>query len=239
MPSNTTPDDSVDDVAHGATSNRESLPQRLVTHGTRLFGATRRSRSGGTNTPTGDLTTASWSARQRVLRAYHADNLTKARHCSEQLVRAGFNTGDIPYGYRPQRVRVCPPGRRPRWRTRLRIEPVEASTVRMIFVWRGEDRLHTRQILRRLTESRYPAPLDPDTGQPSMWTLAVVRAILRNPKYLGRQVWGRTRHGKRAPREQWVWSDVWVHPPLITAEEFAAANPHLRFQEPATAVTAA
>ncbi len=239
MLSNTTPD-SADDVARGdSPSGRESLPQRLIAHGTRLFRATRRPRSGGTGDHAGDLTTASWSTRRRVLRAYHADNLIKARRCSEELVRAGFNTGEVPYGYRAQRVRVCPPGRRPRRRTRLRIEPVEASTVRMIFVWRGEDRLRTREILRRLTESRYPAPLDTDTGQPRVWTSAAVRAILRNPKYLGRQVWGRTHHGRRTQPEQWVWSDVWAHPPLITAEEFAAANTPFRFQEPAAAATAA
>lgn len=37
-------------------------------------------------------------------------------------------------------VRISPQGRRPRWRTRLVIEPVEANIVRMIFPWRGEDR---------------------------------------------------------------------------------------------------
>lgn len=162
--------------------------------------------------------------RQRVLREYHAVNLEHARRASEEMVRAGFNTGAVPYGYRAQRVRVVPAGKRPRWRTRLLIEPVEASTVRMIFLWRGEDRLHFSEILRRLSAARYPAPLDPETGQPGVWTRAVVRAILRNPKYTGRQVWGRHHHGRRAPHTLWVWSPVWVHPPVITGEEFAAAN---------------
>ena len=64
----------------------------------------------------------------------------------------------------------------------------------------------------------------PDTGQPCAWTTAIVRAILRNPKYLGRQVWGCPHHEKRTPRTEWVWSDLWVHQPLVTAEEFAAAD---------------
>ena len=108
------------------------------------------------------------------------------------------------------------------------IEPVEASTVRMIFLWRGQDRLHIAEILRRLTAARYPAPLDPETGQPGVWTAGVVRSIVRNPKYLGLQVWGRRHHGRRAPRACWVWSEVWVHPPVVTAEEFLAANRHTR-----------
>ncbi|MBE1468195.1 recombinase family protein [Kibdelosporangium phytohabitans] len=57
-----------------------------------------------------------------------------------------------------------------------------------------------------------------------MWTVAIVRAILRNPKYTGRQVWGRTHHGKTTPRADWVWSEVWAHPPLVTANEFTAAD---------------
>ncbi|PXY18311.1 recombinase [Prauserella flavalba] len=166
--------------------------------------------------------------REVVLRDYHAATTAKARRAAEQLVLAGFNTGVVPYGYRPQRVRVTPAGRRPRWRTRLVIEPVEASTVRMIFLWRGQDRLPIAEILRRLTAARYPAPLDPETGQPGVWTAGVVRSVLRNPKYLGRQVWGRRHHGRRAPRACWVWSQAWAHPPVVTAEEFLAANRHTR-----------
>ncbi len=30
----------------------------------------------------------------------------------------------------------------------------------------------------------------------------------------------------RVPRAQWVWSQEWVHPPLITVAEFTAANRH-------------
>jgi len=218
MPSNTTAQDESGDriPCWAATAGHQTFGQRLTAMGARLFGwATDPDR--GEDTP-------SWRVRQHVLRDYHATNLAAARTVSEELVRAGLNTGDVPYGYRARRVRVTPAGRRPRWRTRLLIEPVEASTVRMIFVWRGEDRLSTTEIRRRLAASRYPAPLDPETGEPGVWTVAIVRAILRNPKYLGRQVWGRTRHGKPTPRTDWVWSEVWVHPPLVTAEEFAAAD---------------
>lgn len=98
-----------------------------------------------------------WSVRHRVLREYHAATVAEARRASEEMVRAGFNTGTVPYGYRARRVRIAPAGRRPRWRTRLVIEPIEAATVRMIFLWRGQDHLHIAEILRRLTAARYPA----------------------------------------------------------------------------------
>lgn len=167
-----------------------------------------------------------WPVRQRVLREYHVVNLAHARRASEEMVRAGFNTGAVPYGYRAQRVRVTPAGKRPRWRTRLVIEPVEAATAKMIFVWRAENGLTVAAIRQRLIAARYPAPLDPQTGQPGVWTRAAIGAILRNPKYTGRQVWGRRHHGGPAPRARWVWSPVWAHPPVVSADLFAAANRH-------------
>ena len=103
----------------------------------------------------------------------------------------------------------------------------------MIFVWWGEDRLSTTEIRHRLAASDYPAPLDPDTGQTGAWTVSAIRSILRNPKYLGRQVWGRTHHGKRVARSEWIWSEMWVHPPVVTPAEFAAANPSFQFPHPA------
>jgi hypothetical protein len=156
-----------------ATAGHHTLGRRLTAVGARLF----RSRADANN----DEPELSWSGRRLVLSDYHATTLATARTASEELVRAGFNTGDVPYGYRAHRVQVTPAGGRARWRTRLVLEPVEASTVRMIFVWRGENRLPTTEIRRRLAASRYPAPLDPETGQPCVWTVAMVRAILRNP----------------------------------------------------------
>jgi hypothetical protein len=98
----------------------------------------------------------------------------------------------------------------------------------MIFIWRGEDGLTIAEIRQRLVGARYPAPLDPDTGQPGMWICAVIAAILRNPKYHCRQVWGRRHHGRQAPRARWVWSPAWAHPPIVNAELFTAANQRTR-----------
>ncbi|MFB9691047.1 recombinase family protein [Amycolatopsis plumensis] len=216
-PNNTARGESGDRISHwAATAGRQTFGQRLAAMGVRLFGSATE--------PDNGEATPSWRVRQHVLRDYHAANLAAARSASEDLVRVGFNSGDVPYGYHTRRVRVNPEGRRPRWRTRLLIEPVEASTARMIFVWRGEERLSTLEIRRRLTASRYPAPLDPETGEPGAWTVAMVRAFLRNPKYLGRQVWGRTHRAKPTRRTAWICSEAWVHPPLVTAEEFAFAD---------------
>ncbi len=215
------------------TNNHDSVPRRATTAvqhpraqhlAGRLLSWPRRERTADMTSPTVPHSTVPQPVHRRVLRQYHATTLAHARHATEELVRDGFNTGDVPYGYRARRVRVTPPNRRPRWRTRLTIEPVEASTVRMIFIWRGTDHLTLQQIQHRLTASRYPAPLNPDTGQPGVWTVPMIRAILRNPKYLGHQIWGRTHHGKPLPHSAWVWSAARAHPPLITTEEYAAAN---------------
>jgi Recombinase len=209
-----------------ATAGRRSLAQRVAAHGARLFGSSKRQPNDRDSGRTTDSADVAWAVRQRVLREYHTATLAQARRGSEELVRAGFNTGAVPYGYRPRRVRVSPSGRRPRWRTRLVIEPAEAIPVKLIFRWRTQAGLDTGAIRRRLIATGYPAPRDPETGLEGVWTRAAVRAILRNPKYTGRQVWGRHHHGRRVPRAQWVWSQEWVHPPLITVAEFTAAHRH-------------
>lgn len=165
----------------------------------------------------------------RILQRYHARNLAAARRATEDLVREGWHTGCIPYGYQPQRIRIAPIGRRPRYRTRLMIEPVEASIVKMIFLWRVHDGLSLDEIVHRLNGARYPTPIRPGASEPAEWASPVVRAILGNPKYTGYQVWGRTHHGYPTPSEQWVWSGHWAHPPVIDLETFMAAqqlSPH-------------
>lgn len=213
---------------HGQHEQDGEFPRRAATARRGLLYSPRRGPGENTSAATATTSGVPWPVRQRVLREYHAANLAHARRASEQMVRAGFNTGTVPYGYRAQRIRVAPAGGQPRWRTRLVIEPVEAATVKMIFTWRGDDGLSVTAIRQRLVAARYPTPLDPETGQPGVWTRANIKAILRNPKYLGRQVWGRRHHGRRTPREKWVWSPVWAHPPIVSTEEFVAANRRTR-----------
>lgn len=93
-----------------ATAGRCSLTQRVAAHGARLFGSSRRRPTDDRSGPTTDSADVPWSVRQRVLREYHTATLAQARRGSEELVRAGFNTGSVPYGYRPCRVRISPSG---------------------------------------------------------------------------------------------------------------------------------
>jgi hypothetical protein len=65
------------------------LGQRLTAMGARLFRSATDPNKGEAE--------RSWRVRQHVLRDYHAANLAAARTVSEELVRAGFNTGDVPY----------------------------------------------------------------------------------------------------------------------------------------------
>jgi hypothetical protein len=198
---------------------RKTLSQR-VTDAARVV----HRRRAAAHQPAREVADARWPSRQRLLSSYHAANLTSARRASEQLVRAGWHTGAVPYGYRPQRVRIAPHGRRSRYRTRLVIEPVEAAVVKMIFTWHVSERLSIPEIRQRLTKSRYPEPLDSDTGQPRPWTQALVQAIMRNPKYCGHQVWGRTHHGHTVPSHRWILSDTLAHPALIDDATFTAAQ---------------
>jgi site-specific DNA recombinase len=101
-------------------------------------------------------------------------------------------------------------------------------------------------IAEGLTKDRVPCPSAHDparnrhrTGQ--AWSKAAVRAILRNPRYTGRQVWNKQRKdevlidvddvalGHQAklrwnPEGDWIWSNQVVHEPLIDADTFADAQ---------------
>ena len=74
------------------------------------------------------------------------------------------------------------------------------------------------------------------------WTAGAVRAIVGNPRYVGRQVWNRTRRDESrlldpldpalgtdyrqvaSDRGDWVWSQEVSHEPIITVETFTAAQ---------------
>jgi hypothetical protein len=173
-----------------ATVGHRSLTQRVAAHRARLFGSSKQQSTDRTSGPTTNSADVPWPVRQRVLREYHTATLAQARGGSEELVLARFNTEAVPYGYRSRRVQVRPSGRRTRWRTRLVIEPVGAIAVKPIFRWRAEAQLDPARIRRRLIDAGCPTPRDPETGLEGVWTRAAGRAILRNPKYTGRQVWG-------------------------------------------------
>ena len=74
-----------------------------------------------------------------------------------------------------------------------------------------------------------------------LWSKSAIRAIVRNPRYTGRQVWNRQRrdevlidvddvalgHETRMrwnDRAEWIWSEQQTHDPVISVEEFETAQ---------------
>lgn len=157
-----------------------------------------------------------------VLAAHHAETTRRARRAMVDLVRAGYQIGRPPYGYRALRIRVTDPTGHSKLRAVLVPDWHTAAVVKQIFTWRTDHRLGIATIAAQLNSdpSRYPPPT-----QSGRWTVQAVRRIVTNPKYTGRQVWARTVAGRPAPIEQWVTSARRVHEPLVDARTFHHAQP--------------
>jgi DNA invertase Pin-like site-specific DNA recombinase len=132
---------------------------------------------------------------------------------------AGWNTGPVPYGYAPDRHPHPNPMKAGMGQTRHKLaeDPDTAMWVPRIFEWRILDHLALTAIARRLDELGAPRP----AGR--RWAGSTVDAILKNPKYTGYMVWGRSKRngaGRSAamlkvPADQWLWSPEPTHPALI------------------------
>jgi len=167
--------------------------------------------------------------RAQVLADYHADTTRRARAATVALVRAGVHIGPVPYGYRTRHVRpgsatvAQPPGTVRR--RQLVPDPVTAAVVAAIFSWRVDEHLSTTAIAARLAADpmHCPPPLHPTTGRERPWTARMVRAVLSNPVYTGRTVWGRTHHRRRTPAQGWITSTPGAHRALVDDRTFARA----------------
>lgn len=157
---------------------------------------------------------------RRAIATYHAETARRSRARIIELVLAGRHVGRIPFGYRPTSQVRC--GRAEG--TALTIEPIEAATVAMMFAWRTRDRLGRTEIARRLNTARYPRPAHPVTHQEVAWTGRHVAAILANPVYSGRTVWGRARGGRALPAELWIMSTRREYAAIVDDREFLAAQ---------------
>ena len=130
---------------------------------------------------------------------------------------------------------------------RLDLDPIAAPVVQRIFTeFVAGKGLYA--IARGLTEDGIPSPSahDPDRNRHRLagrgvWAKSAVRAILKNPRYTGRQVWNRQRRDEvlidvedvalghqtkmrwNDPNE-WVWSDQPTHQPIIDPDLFQAAQ---------------
>ncbi len=135
----------------------------------------------------------------------------------------GWNTNSVPYGYAVEKVTHPNPAKaaKGRTKTRLTLDPARAPVVAQIYAWRTGEKSGVNAIVWRLNADpgRYP-PADPATG----WSLGGVTAILGNPKYTGHQVFGRRRHRRLLPLDQWHWSPQPTHPPIVDRDTWDTAQ---------------
>ncbi|GAB3474354.1 recombinase family protein [Amycolatopsis cihanbeyliensis] len=171
----------------------------------------------------GDLVDARGNRIQwAVLAAHHADTTRRARAAMVEIVRAGYQVGPPPYGYRALRIRVTDPSGHSRLRAVLVPDWQTGAVVKQIFIWRADHGLTFAVIAARLNSDlrQYPAPRP--NGR---WSAKAVRRIVANVKYTGRQVWARTIAGRPVPTERWVTSAPKVHEPLVDERTFHRAQP--------------
>jgi DNA invertase Pin-like site-specific DNA recombinase len=153
-----------------------------------------------------------------------------SRRGAETATRQGWHMGGIPpYGYQLTTHEHPNPHKRKRGLVRhtLDLDPVRAPVVRRIYdeyLYRGRGLDQIRDLLNADLD-RYPPPVPTDPGRrAAIWNRSSVWHILRNPKYTGYQVWNqranKTNHGRRNPRDQWIWSDQPAHPAIITRAEW-------------------
>jgi hypothetical protein len=141
----------------------------------------------------------------------------------------GWNIGPAPYGFQADRIRHPAPGKAAQGRTKTRLipDPVRAPVVTQIFDWRVTRRLSVPTIAWKLNSdpAAYPPP-----GDGPGWTESSVSAILKNPKYTGYMVYGRTRKvpgtkkSRPVPPDQWFWSPEPTHAALTDRATWQAAQ---------------
>src|SRR6185437_9154084 len=165
--------------------------------------------------------------KQSVAEWYRYEVREKSAAGFREHTRDGYNVGTIPYGYLAGKIPHPVPSKAAQGRTKTRLipDPATAHVVEQIYSWRTAGGLGIPTIAARLNADldAFPAP-----GSSGCWQDATIGKILRNPKYTGYQVYGRTtikngRRGRRTSPDQWLWSDEPAHPPIITRATWDAA----------------
>jgi hypothetical protein len=156
--------------------------------------------------------------------------------------------GRPPYGYRLVDAGPHPNPVHALWGRRLHrleLDPVTAPWVRWMFARRLAG-FSAASIARELNERGVLCPSSVDRARNrhrsgEAWTLRTVAAILGNPRYTGRQVWNRQQShcdpgGQHLsgvaglsvrrwnPAQEWVVSAMVVHPPIVSEQDFIAAQ---------------
>lgn len=170
---------------------------------------------------------------RNVIYGYYSQDLSvKVRSGKRAKAEGGnFMSPFAPIGYRKS----------PENRNRLEVEPEGAAIVRRIFRMAGEG-MSVLQILRALNRERIPTPSQlknrngefhkwwVGVGDGKVWDGSTVLHILRDERYLGKNVYGRyyrpvvgNYRTRRTSREDWVIVED-CHEPILSPEEFAAAQ---------------
>ena len=169
---------------------------------------------------------------------------------SQAAIEGRFLGGRPPYGYLLADAGPHPNPSKAATGQRLHAlapDPVAAPVVQRIF---NEflDGAGLLAIAKQLTGDGILSPSGHDPARNShrvssrgAWAKSAVRAILANPRYTGRQVWNRQRkdeilidvddvglgHETRMrwnDASDWVWSQDQAHEPLVSVEDFEAAQ---------------
>jgi site-specific DNA recombinase len=167
---------------------------------------------------------------------------------AQQATQGRFLGGRPPYGYRLADAGPHPnPSKAAVGQRQHRLEPDDSSApiVRRIF----DEYLAGRglfAIAESLTADGVPCPSAADPARNRhrsgiAWSKGAIRAILRNPRYTGRQVWNRQRRDEELidvddvalghqTRLRWndqadrIWSAEQAHEPIIEVELFTRAQ---------------
>lgn len=129
----------------------------------------------------------------------------------------------------------------PENKNQLMIEPEGAAIVRKIFILAGRG-MGVGYITRRLNQEHIPTPCQIKNrqgkshpwweggGKEKIWEESVVRDILRDERYLGKNIYGKRErvkvgdyHVRMTSPEDWITVKD-CHDPIISNEEFAAAR---------------
>jgi site-specific DNA recombinase len=167
---------------------------------------------------------------------------------SQAATEGRYLGGRPPFGYRLGDAGAHPnPGKAAVGQRlhRLEPDPVASPTVRRIYSdYLGGMGIYA--IAEGLTRDGIPSPSAHDPARnrhrdTRAWSKHAVRAILLNPRYVGREVWNKQRRDEvlvdvedvglghkttlrwNDPSE-WIWSSEEVHEPLVSSEDFAAVQ---------------
>jgi site-specific DNA recombinase len=174
----------------------------------------------------------------------------RVRNAMQTMARAGgrYLGGRPPYGYRLVPVSPHPNAEKARvgaTLNRLEPDPVTAPVVKQIFAGRFAGAGYSA-IARGLNTEGIPSPSQHDPARNShrngpAWADSAVRAILRNARYTGHEVFGRQRRDYdlidlSSPAEghvrrmrwndpsSWIWSPEPTHEALVSREDWTRAQ---------------